>query len=157
MASSISSLNSGCSLSTSCTENESMPPSFSLRALKLMGFVFFEARAAPVATKSWEFSGKTTWSSLSPSVSMNLFLSSERKYKGPPRKATFPLIGLPQARPLMVWFTTDWNTDAAMSSFAAPSLSNGCISLLAKTPHLAAIGYMILCFAAISLSPAASV
>ena len=28
--------------------------------------------------------------------------SSVRKCKGPPRKATFPLIGLPQARPLMV-------------------------------------------------------
>ena len=33
-------------------------------------------------------------------------LSSGRKCSGPPRKATQPRMGLPQARPEMVWLTT---------------------------------------------------
>ena len=53
------------------------------------------------------------------------FLSSGRKCKGPPKKATFPRMGLPQARPLMVWFTTAWKIEAARSSLVAPSLISG--------------------------------
>ena len=48
------------------------------------------------------------------------------------KMATFPRIGLPQARPLMVWFTTAWKIEAARSSLVAPSLIRGCISDLAK-------------------------
>ena len=88
---------------------------------------------------------------------VNLFLSSERKWRGPPKNATCPLIGFPQASPLIVWFTTAWNMEAAKSSLAAPSFIRGWISVFAKTPHLDAIGYIILWFLANSLSPPASV
>ena len=44
-----------------------------------------------------------------------------------------------------------------MSSFAAPSFINGCTSVFAKTPHLEAIGYIVLCDFASSLRPAVSV
>ena len=35
------------------------------------------------------------------------------------------MIGLPHARPLMVWFTTAWKIEADRSSFVAPSLMRG--------------------------------
>ena len=82
-------------------------------------------------------------SSLSSRVLMKAALSWSRKWRGPPRNATFPRIGLPQARPDMVWFTTAWNMEAARFGLVAPSLISGCISVLANTPHLAAIGYMV--------------
>ncbi len=40
----------------------------------------------------------------------------------------------------MVWFTTAWKMDAERSSLVAPSFMSGWMSVLAKTPHLAAIG-----------------
>ena len=61
-----------------------------------------------------------------------LFSVQEGNVSGPPKKATFPRIGLPQARPLMVWFTTAWKIEAARSSLVAPSLISGCISDFAK-------------------------
>ena len=51
---------------------------------------------------------------------------------GPPRKATWPRIGLPQARPLMVWLTTAWKMEAERSSLVAPSLIRGWISDLGE-------------------------
>ena len=99
-----------------------------------------ESRAAPVATKRWASSGTIISSSFKFRVLINLFLSSERYVRGPPKNATLPLIGLPQASPEIVWLTTAWKIDAAISSFAAPSLINGWMSVLAKTPHLEAIG-----------------
>ena len=71
---------------------------------------------------------------------INRSLRPSKKWRGPPKNVTFPLIGLPQASPLIVWFTTAWNIDAAISSDLAPSLIKGCTSVLAKTPHLDAIG-----------------
>ncbi len=53
-------------------------------------------------------------------------------------------MGLPHASPLIVWFTTAWNIEAAKSGFVAPSFIRGCTSDFAKTPHLAAMGYMAL-------------
>ena len=44
-----------------------------------------------------------------------------------------------------------------MSSALAPSLINGCTSVLAKTPHLEAIGYITLCPFDNSFNPIASV
>ena len=35
----------------------------------------------------------------------------------------------------IVWFTTAWKIEAERSSFAAPSLISGWISVFAKTPH----------------------
>ena len=59
-----------------------------------------------MAAKRWEFSGSTVVSAVRPSVRMNAFFSSGRKCSGPPRNATQPRMGLPQARPEIVWFTT---------------------------------------------------
>ena len=75
-------------------------------------------------------------------VRINACLNSDKKCRGPPKNATLPRIGLPHARPLIVWFTTAWNIDAERSSLVAPSLIRGWISVLANTPHLAAIGYI---------------
>ena len=47
--------------------------------------------------------------------------------------------------------------DAAISDVLAPSLINGWTSVLANTPHLDAIGYIILKFFANSFKPDASV
>lgn len=74
-----------------------------------------------------------------------------------PKNATFPLIGLPHARPDIVWLTTAWNIDAEISSFAAPSFISGWMSVFANTPHLDAMGYIVLKFFAYSLRPAVSV
>src|SRR5690606_10269543 len=65
---------------------------------KLIGFSSIEETAAPIATNNWELSGKIISSSFNPKVSIYLFLSSGKKCKGPPEKATFPFIGLPQAK-----------------------------------------------------------
>ena len=62
--------------------------------------------AAPMAANRWECSGAMMCSGVRCRVRMKAFLSSGRKWSGPPKKATFPRMGLPQARPLMVWFTT---------------------------------------------------
>ena len=70
---------------------------------------------------------------------MQLF-NSDKKWSGPPKNATWPRIGLPQARPLIVWFTTAWKIEAERSSLVAPSLIRGWMSVLAKTPQRAAIG-----------------
>ncbi len=51
-----------------------------------------------------------------------------------------PRMGRPQARPEMVWVTTDWKMEAAMSSRRAPSFSSGCTSVLANTPQRLAMG-----------------
>ena len=98
------------------------------------------ARAAPLATKRWAFSGQSMCSSSSSSVTRKRLRSSERYWRGPPRKATCPRIGLPHARPEMVCVTTDWKIDAATSAGLAPSLSSGCTSVLAKTPQRLAMG-----------------
>ena len=109
-------------------------------SLFVIGVSSRESRAAPVATKRWASFGIIISSSFNFRVSINLFLNSERYVRGPPKNATFPFIGLPHASPEIVWFTTAWNIDAAISSFAAPSFINGCISVFAKTPDLDAIG-----------------
>ncbi len=70
---------------------------------------------------------------------MKAAFSSVRKCRGPPRKATCPRIGLPQARPEMVWMTTAWKIETARSSRVAPSLISGWMSDFAKTPQRAAI------------------
>ena len=62
----------------------------------------FDERAEPIAAKRWESSTSTTASPSRPSTSINLAFNSVRKCNGPPRKATLPLIGLPQASPLIV-------------------------------------------------------
>ena len=49
-------------------------------------------------------------------------------------------MGRPQASPEMVWVTTDWKMEAAMSSRRAPSFSSGCTSVLANTPQRLAMG-----------------
>ena len=71
---------------------------------------------------------------------MNAAFNSDKKCRGPPKNATCPRIGFPQARPLIVWLTTAWKMEADKSSLVAPSLIRGWISVLANTPHLAAIG-----------------
>ena len=113
---------------------------FSSNSLFEKGVSLRESRAAPLATKRWASSGIIISLLVKFNVWINLFLNSDKYVKGPPRNATFPLIGLPQARPLIVWFTTAWKIDAAMSSLAAPSFINGCISVFAKTPQREAIG-----------------
>ena len=67
---------------------------------------FLLLKADPMAANRWEFSGAMICSSSSFRVRMKAAFSSERKCKGPPKKATCPRMGLPQARPLMVWLTT---------------------------------------------------
>ncbi len=96
--------------------------------------------AEPMAANRWEFSGAMISSSVSFSVRMNALRSSGRKWSGPPKKATFPRMGLPQARPEMVWLTTAWKMEAERSSFVAPSLMRGWMSVLANTPQRAAMG-----------------
>ncbi len=98
------------------------------------------AMAAPMATKRCACAGTRTFSGASRSVSMNSRRVSGRKCSGPPRKATVPRMGLPQASPPMVWFTTAWRMLAAMSSRRAPSLMSGCTSVFANTPQRAAMG-----------------
>ena len=90
-------------------------------------------RAAPC-------SGTRTASGARPRVRRTAAASPGRKWRGPPRNATVPRMGLPQASPEMVWFTTAWRMLAAMSSRRAPSLMRGCTSVLAKTPQRAAMG-----------------
>ncbi len=62
----------------------------------------FEAIAAPIATNNSEFLGNITSLSFNFSVFINLFRSSDKKLNGPPKNATSPFIGLPQASPLIV-------------------------------------------------------
>ena len=69
-----------------------------LRLLVLSSLI----RAAPSATKSCGLSGTIISSSSKLRVSINLSLSCVRKYRGPPRNATLPVIGLPQANTLIV-------------------------------------------------------
>ena len=96
--------------------------------------------AAPTAANRWEWSGAMMASPFKFRVRIKASRSSERKWSGPPRKATLPRMGFPQARPLMVWFTTAWKMEAARSSRVAPSLIRGWISDFANTPHRAAMG-----------------
>ena len=96
--------------------------------------------AAPIATNSCAFSGVLKDFALSFKVSSNWRLSWGKKCKGPPRNTILPFIGLPCARPLIVWVTTAWRIDAAISSRAAPSFKSGWTSDFAKTPQRAAIG-----------------
>ena len=109
----------------------------------LIGFMSLASRHAPFATNKCASSGTMVCSGVKCSVSTNLFLNSGKYVSGPPKNATFPLIGLPHAKPDIVWFTTACKIDTAISSFAAPSFNNGCTSVLAKTPHLDAIGYIV--------------
>ena len=109
---------------------------------KEIGFESKLERAAPRATNICEFSGEIISSSLKFKVSTNLSFSIGKKWRGPPKKATFPLIGLPQARFEIVWLTTDWKTEIAMSDLLAPWLISACTSVLAKTPQRDAIGYI---------------
>ena len=71
---------------------------------------------------------------------MKRLRSSLIKKSGPPRKAMFPVILRPEANPAIVWLTTAWKIEAAMSSFLAPSLIKGWTSVLANTPQRLAIG-----------------
>ena len=135
-----SSLNSGSSLLAPAAESVSTSLIFSRRLPKVTGSQLSAMNPAPMATKYLAFSGKMTSSGLSSSVSMNLCLSWDMYVRGPPRKATWPFILCPQARPLIVWFTTAWKIDAARFSMGAPSLIRGCMSVFANTPHLAAMG-----------------
>ena len=96
--------------------------------------------AAPIAANKWECSGAIICSSVRWSVRIKASFNWSRKWSGPPRKATLPRIGLPQARPEIVWLTTAWKIEAAKSSLAAPSLIRGWISVFANTPQRAAIG-----------------
>ncbi len=57
------------------------------------------------------------------------FLIQVKKCNGPPKKATLPFIGLPHARLDMVWFTTDWKTETAISSLDTPWFINAWISV----------------------------
>ena len=66
------------------------------------------------------------------------FRSSERKCRGPPRKATCPRIGLPQARPLMVWLTTAWKMEADKVLLCGALVDQGLDICLCK--HAAAGG-----------------
>ena len=107
----------------------------------MLTFTFSEwLRAEPIAANKWECSGATICSSSNFKVRINAFFNSGKKWSGPPRKATVPRIGLPQARPEIVWLTTAWKIEAAKSSLVAPSLIKGWISVFAKTPQRAAIG-----------------
>ena len=110
-----------------------------------------------MATYSWAFSGKIILSSLSFNTLANCFLNSDKKYKGPPRNATFPSIFLPQDNTLTVWTTTALKILIAISALLAPSFIRGCMSVFANTPHLDAIGYTTLKSLANSLRPLASV
>ena len=56
---------------------------------------------------------------------MGYLLWQRKEQMGPPKNATLPLIGLPQARPEIVWFTTAWNIEAARFALVAPSLISG--------------------------------
>ncbi len=66
----------------------------------------FALSAEPIAANRWESAVSMMCSSSSFKVRMNAALSSERKWSGPPRNATWPRIGFPQASPLIVWLTT---------------------------------------------------
>ena len=96
--------------------------------------------AAPMATYSSPCSGMIISSSAMDRVSWKRSRRAGMKVRGPPRKATFPRIGRPQARPEIVWLTTDWKTEAAISSWVAPSFKRVWISVLAKTPQREAMG-----------------
>ena len=96
--------------------------------------------AAPMATYSSPCSGMIISSSAMDRVFWKRSRRAGMKVRGPPRKATFPRIGRPQARPEIVWLTTDWKTEAAISSWAAPSFKRVWISVLAKTPQREAMG-----------------
>ena len=61
-----------------------------------------EFMAAPTAANRCECPGSMMASPVRLSVRINAFFSSGRKWRGPPRNATFPLIGLPHARPDIV-------------------------------------------------------
>ena len=91
--------------------------SLSTNSIKVVFFRFSDNIAAPIATYNCEFLGVIYSPSFRFKVSINLFVSPSRKCNGPPKKATFPLMGFPQASPLIVWFTTAWKIDAAISSF----------------------------------------
>ena len=52
-------------------------------------------------------------------------LQLRQEVEGPPKKATQPRMGLPQARPEMVWFTTAWKMEAARSGRVAPFIDEG--------------------------------
>ena len=109
----------------------------------LIGVISLASKHAPLATNKCASPGTIVCSGVKCNVSTNLFLNSGKYVSGPPKNATFPLIGLPQANPEIVWFTTACKIDTAISSFAAPSFNNGCTSVFAKTPHLEAIGYIV--------------
>ena len=120
----------------------------------LIGDSSFASKHAPLATNKCASSGTIVCSGVKCNVSTNLFLNSGKYVNGPPKNATFPLIGLPQANPDIVWFTTACKIDTAISSFAAPSFNNGCTSVFANTPHLDAIGYIVWYPFASSFNPA---
>ena len=84
---------------------------------------------------------------------INLDFKADKYVSGPPKNKTLPLIGLPQARPLIVWLTTACIIDKAISSFLAPSFNKGWTSALANTPQRDAIGYIVLPFIAKSFNP----
>ena len=67
-------------------------PSLSTSVLSKISPDFSASSDAPIATKYLESSGKIISSGARFKVSMNLCLSSDKNDRGPPRKATFPLI-----------------------------------------------------------------
>ena len=98
-SSSVSFSNSGLRYFVSEISSGEAFSSFDIRVSSSTGSSLSARYAAPMATKNFALSGNTTSSSLRPSVSMNLFLSSESYSRGPPRKATLPFIGCPHASP----------------------------------------------------------
>ncbi len=153
---SLSSLNKGSK--TSCNSSlQSILFKFSIKFSNVTILSFSDNNAAPIATYNSEFLGIIYSPSFKFKVSINLFVKPSRKCSGPPKKATLPRIGFPQASPLIVWFTTAWKIDAAISLFLAPSLIRGWISVFANTPHLDAIGYIIFESLDNSFTPFASV
>ena len=96
-----SSLNSGnklfCVISLQLTLSK-----LSINSSKVIVSLFSDNTAAPIATYNSEFLGIIYSPSFKFKVSINLFVSPSRKCNGPPKKATFPRIGFPQANPLIV-------------------------------------------------------
>ena len=73
-----------------------------IKSDKLISGSSFANIEAPIAIYNCASFGNTIFSSLKLSTFLNAVLSSDKKYRGPPKKATFPRIGLPHASPLIV-------------------------------------------------------
>ena len=81
----------------------------------------------------------TICSSVNFKVSIKRIFNWSKKYKGPPKNTIFPSSGRPWARLPIVWLTTAWKIESAISALETPSFNKAWTSVLAKTPQREAI------------------